>query len=298
MEYEMKCILCGLNPPIKNSHVVPKFVLKRLKERNPLRILKYSDRPQKTYQDGWKKGYLCSQCEQKLSSWETYFCSNIYDPFIDCEKEEFILNDTIALFSASLHFRYIKYVFDVNTAKDLSEVLPLFYKLKAICLNDSYKDQGLYQYINLLHPVTELGLYPPGINTYFFESIDGAVFDWIFPKIGKKWMNFVKIPHVLFILSEIDLGDALNQSESFSKNIIPNTGKLSSKANNEDLLLFVAQRMKEKAIEIQSNYSKISENQMNKIIEKINSDPNKESTRAYRSYMLDAKLLKKFSENA
>jgi len=298
MEYKVKCILCGINPPINKSHVFPKFVIKRLKEGNPLKILKYSDEPKRIHQDGWKKGYLCNQCEQKLSSWETYFCNNIYDPFINGEKEEFILNDTIALFSASLHFRYIKYVLDVNIAKDPSEVLPLFYKLKAICLNDSYNDQGLYQYINFLHPVTELGQYPPGINTYFSESIDGEVFNSIFPKIGKKWMSFVKIPNIAFILSEIDLGDVLNQSDMFSKNTISNTGKLSSKVNNENLLLFVDQRMKEKAIEIQSNYSKISKNQINKMIEKINIDPNKESTRAYRSYMLDIELLRKLSENA
>jgi len=75
----MSCILCGIRPPIKNSHVVPRFIYKWLKADSPLNQLRHSQNFNTPVQDGWMGDYLCRTCDNEtVSQWETYFADIVY----------------------------------------------------------------------------------------------------------------------------------------------------------------------------------------------------------------------------
>ena len=75
-----KCILCEKNPPIRESHVIPKFIFNKLKECNPLGVL-IDAKHEHLMQDGWKGAYLCRECEEQFSRYEKWFCERIFNPF-------------------------------------------------------------------------------------------------------------------------------------------------------------------------------------------------------------------------
>lgn len=73
------CKLCLKNHNLKLSHIVPKFVFKWLKESVPGGIRMYRN-PNQRIQDGPKCYLLCSECEQRFSSWEKTFCETVFLP--------------------------------------------------------------------------------------------------------------------------------------------------------------------------------------------------------------------------
>ena len=72
------CKLCGTIGEIKNSHIVPNFILKMLKDDRKhqyalLPSLLTAESPNKPVQQGMREYLLCETCEQKFSKWENRF---------------------------------------------------------------------------------------------------------------------------------------------------------------------------------------------------------------------------------
>lgn len=125
------CILCQQRPPIQHSHIVPKFAIRRLKKGNPIGTLIHSDEINKVEQDGWKRDYLCLQCEKRVSKLEDWFCKKVYDPFIETQISSFVYDGRLLEFSVSLYFRYLKCLVDYNTPKeDCGLLLPIYEKFR------------------------------------------------------------------------------------------------------------------------------------------------------------------------
>lgn len=72
------CKLCSTIGEIKNSHIVPNFILKMLKDDRKhqyalLPSLLTTESPGKPVQQGMREYLLCESCEQKFSKWENRF---------------------------------------------------------------------------------------------------------------------------------------------------------------------------------------------------------------------------------
>jgi hypothetical protein len=104
------CVLCESAPPIQNSHIVPNFVIKRLKRGTPVKFLIHSTEPAVAEQDGWKGPYLCAACEQIVSQLESHFSSAVYTPLLSTGVVSLRYDNRIARFLASVHFRYLAFV--------------------------------------------------------------------------------------------------------------------------------------------------------------------------------------------
>src|SRR3989338_2133962 len=66
---KMICKLCGINDELQNSHIIPSFIYRWLKETSGTGFLRFGQTPNKRVQDGLKDYLLCSSCEglfQKL----------------------------------------------------------------------------------------------------------------------------------------------------------------------------------------------------------------------------------------
>ncbi len=86
-----KCRLCGRRRPLKESHILSKFVYKPIK-RDDRTLILMSDHPaiptRTDLQDGFKERLLCEGCEGKRSKWETYFANKV-------NRNEFYRDQTI-----------------------------------------------------------------------------------------------------------------------------------------------------------------------------------------------------------
>jgi hypothetical protein len=76
----MTCAFCRLDPPIPNSHVVPAFIVRHIKENSPEKFVLNSWEFKKL-QDGLKGPYLCARCDNVVfSGWENHFKRAVFDP--------------------------------------------------------------------------------------------------------------------------------------------------------------------------------------------------------------------------
>ena len=76
---ETCCRLCrSENVPLKESHIVSKMFYNVIKKKSPTGIMRQVTDPNKGIQDGIKLPFLCDECEELFSKYETYFSNNIY----------------------------------------------------------------------------------------------------------------------------------------------------------------------------------------------------------------------------
>ena len=76
------CRLCGRLEDLRNSHVIPSFVFKWMKETSVTGFMRSGKEPNLRSQDGFKTPLLCESCEQRLSLRERWFKLHVFEPYI------------------------------------------------------------------------------------------------------------------------------------------------------------------------------------------------------------------------
>ncbi|PHQ46226.1 hypothetical protein DJ68_08480 [Halorubrum sp. C3] len=100
------CRLCGNERDLQQSHVIPRFVIKWLKQSGATPFLRGAGEPDTRIQDK-KEKLLCSECEQLLGDWEGRFASHIFYPVIRQQKAEFDYDTWLQKFVISLSWRVL-----------------------------------------------------------------------------------------------------------------------------------------------------------------------------------------------
>jgi hypothetical protein len=102
------CKLCGRESELQESHIVPKFIYKYLKNTSPTGKLREGDNINLRKQDGIKLYWLCKECETMFSKWEKYFFEHIFSPL---QKDVIPINydDQFLKFCVSISWRVLKY---------------------------------------------------------------------------------------------------------------------------------------------------------------------------------------------
>jgi len=106
---ETLCRLCRKEAALRESHIIPKFAFRWLKETSATGNIRFSQTPNKRVQDGEKPNLLCQNCEELFSGFETEFSSKVFYPY---HKNNAIhLNYSIYLikFSTSLSWRVLTF---------------------------------------------------------------------------------------------------------------------------------------------------------------------------------------------
>ena len=78
-----KCVICCENAPIKNSHVLPRFVFRWMIKTGGSQFLRHAGAPNKRVQDGFKYPLLCGDCETRTSLVEKHFAEHIFKPSVE-----------------------------------------------------------------------------------------------------------------------------------------------------------------------------------------------------------------------
>jgi hypothetical protein len=76
----MICALCKQDRELRCSHFIPKFVYRWQKESSGTGYLRFSQSPNQRVQDGFKKDFLCADCESLFEKFETEFANKIFYP--------------------------------------------------------------------------------------------------------------------------------------------------------------------------------------------------------------------------
>jgi len=100
-------MLCQTALPIKNSHVLPKFAVKWLKE-NCSPYLRSAGAPNKRVQDTPKEPLLCLDCEGRFARWEDAFATCIFKPYNANRRiPEFSYGSWLLYFVVSISWRLL-----------------------------------------------------------------------------------------------------------------------------------------------------------------------------------------------
>lgn len=194
-------MLCQKNPPIKNSHVWPKFAVKWLKE-NCSGYLRRGDIPNKRLQDVTKFPILCLSCEGKFSTFETVFCEKIFKPFhLDSKNKikQFEYGRWLSHFAISLSWRMVAIGFEEYSTRAPSQIQATYdafehwrkYLLGEINSIRPYRHHIFF--FDFVSPRSSgISSIPDNFHTYIHSSFDG---DLCF---NEKGIVFVLLPGMAF----------------------------------------------------------------------------------------------------
>lgn len=82
------CRLCKENKELKQSHIIPSFIGRWLKETSITGFIRQSKNPNVRKQDLIKMDLLCDKCEVLFSKYENYFAKTIFYPYVQEELNE------------------------------------------------------------------------------------------------------------------------------------------------------------------------------------------------------------------
>jgi hypothetical protein len=101
------CRLCDREAVLEESHVIPSFVYKWLKDSSWTGVLRCGLQPNKRVQDGYKFFWLCGMCEDRLSTWETTFATLVFYPFNKEETDTVSYEAWLLKFCTSISWRVL-----------------------------------------------------------------------------------------------------------------------------------------------------------------------------------------------
>jgi hypothetical protein len=174
-----QCALCEQNRDLRESHIIPKFVGRWIKRSSETRKFRAPDAPRRRKQDIYKQPLLCGECEQRFSSVESTFSSEIFRPFLDDGQEMIDYGSWLLEFAVSEAWR-VGIVHRTEIASQfhaLAADMDLALREWADFLLKKRPDPGSRQHYLLLLssssvPATETS--PSAYEWFLMRAVDGA----------------------------------------------------------------------------------------------------------------------------
>ena len=192
------CKLCGSAAPLKNSHIIPKFVGRWMKDTSPTPYLRFGGDVDKRRQDLFSMELLCEECENRFSAWETKFANEIFHPSATSETI-FRYGHWLIKFAASLTWRAIQLrrFQNVGESPDLNAMVDAMESHLSRFLLGREKNVG--SYTQHVYPVSELTApVEPGspmLNRYLART---AGIDFLRSDDLSEMLVYVKLPMFMF----------------------------------------------------------------------------------------------------
>lgn len=229
------CDYCSADNTIDNSHVVPNFVGKYIKENSSTgKLLNSWER--KPQQDIFKGKYLCEKCDNEVfSSWEKEFANTIWrDPE---HSEEHWNNESTIKFILSLAYRYALHFLETSPMPKNRAYTECVRSKTLAALKDSDlvgKEIFIYPYV--FQPIVQDTKLIPGINHFLNLAIHGQSL----PKENDYPNAFlIVIPRMMFLICDSDLSDSSAVSEIIGLNQLMKNGEFFPLQSNTNLPEFI-----------------------------------------------------------
>lgn len=197
------CRLCGQKKELVESHIIPSFIYRWLKESSVTGHIRYGESKNKRIQDGTKTYLLCRDCEQLFGNWENIFANRIFLPL-----NEGKITDTygpwLLKFSVSISWRVLTYFkecldlnhFSENLLKSVDNALNIWQEFLLDKRQHPYNCEQhilLFRGFNTDRHDSKL---PSNFNQYISRSID---IDAVCSKTQPCAYIYVKMCRVLLI---------------------------------------------------------------------------------------------------
>jgi hypothetical protein len=198
---EEQCRLCLKQSELENSHIIPSFLYRWLKETSGTGFLRFGRNPNRLVQDGYKEYWLCPTCEDLQGKWETEFAEKVFHPLVRGEASRFHYQAWLLKFAVSLSWRALLYIKETaalgHFSEQLAEEAEKALTRWAAFLLGQEPHPGKYEQhmlpLDLIAGHTSDGM-PPNINRYLLRSVD---IDAVCSK--SEAFVYVKLPHVLLV---------------------------------------------------------------------------------------------------
>jgi len=115
------CKLCKKEANLEISHFIPKFIGKWVKKTSITGFLREKNSVNKRSQDLAKDYWLCGDCEDLFSTWETHFANKVFYPFVDKDQSIASYSNWLPKFCASLSWRTLTHIRSKNNKEDKPE---------------------------------------------------------------------------------------------------------------------------------------------------------------------------------
>ena len=193
-----KCKLCGARGPVRDSHIIPRFIGKWMKSTSPTPYLRFGVEKEKRQQDLFTMKLLCDTCETVFSGWETRFASDIFHPSTSGQTV-FPYKQWFVRFAASLSWRalQLRKSWDIPEQAEVDAMLVKMEDHLARFLLGNEKHVGTFT--QHIYHVNGLGapVYPdsPMLNRYLTRT---AEIDFLRSDDHSEVMAYVKLPMFIF----------------------------------------------------------------------------------------------------
>jgi len=197
------CRLCLHATNLRYSHIIPKFVIRWLKETSATGYLRHGKDMQRRQQDGRKRPMLCAACEQLLSLWEREFADKIFTPLKQGNSlaHPVPYDSWLPKFAASLSWRALIDLQSLGSPTHVhAEVIPRVYEAAEVWRRYLRNEREFISPFD--QHLVPLGFVqsrtvpdtPPNINRYFARSIG---FDLV--SSHDQTFMFTKLPFAVII---------------------------------------------------------------------------------------------------
>jgi hypothetical protein len=173
------CELCSKEAPLRDSHIIPRFVFEWLRNTSATGHIRFGENPNLRVQDGWKPKLLCDQCEQTFSAWETIFSERVFVPLHSGVTGPLRYESWMGKFAVSISWRVLtgyKYIgglsdFPPEIIERSNAALQCW---KEFLLGVRPHPGDFEQHLMPLDIVADSTIpgTPPNINRYFLRSVD------------------------------------------------------------------------------------------------------------------------------
>ena len=100
------CALCKKeNTILEESHIIPKFVFRRIIKKSPTGFMRNPLNPNERLQDGDKQYLLCGDCEDLFNVSETLFANKVFHLYKAGNLKEFKYEKWLNFFISSVSWR-------------------------------------------------------------------------------------------------------------------------------------------------------------------------------------------------
>lgn len=191
-----ECKLCKQQAELQLSHILPAFAFKWQKASSGNGHLRSTQEPNARVQDGIKKYWLCTSCEQLFSKSEQAFATQLFHPYLEHSGQNFSYAPWLLHFCVSVSWRVLALSLEVGNLQNWSDEELNAAKGAEIVWREFLLGKRPHpgSFRQHLVPMDEMadaaGNFPPNINRYFLRAIamdvcraPGAVFTY--GKLGR-----------------------------------------------------------------------------------------------------------------
>ncbi len=203
------CRLCNIDRELKESHIIPSFIFKWIKETSGTGFIRFGQNPNLRIQDGYKLYWLCDDCENLFNTWETEFANNVFHPMTEGSSVYYPYGSWLLKFAVSVSWRVLNYFVE---ELDLSH-FPAILQEKANNALSLWKDFLLgktphpARFEQHMLPLDLIDSFnhpymPANINRYILRTVDidvvhsGDKSAYVYSKMGRiVLVGFIEMPN-------------------------------------------------------------------------------------------------------